>query len=201
MKSCAFHRRTGTTLVELMVCSVVVATMALCAMFTFVHASRLERNLRREAYARTALAMHLERLARMLSLSNGVTGFGELTEAGGAAFCVSYPQEVGGVSFETNRIMRVRESRLQKWQDSLNVTLTNRNGNLKLVGREKRLDADFPLDATVCGSRLSVVAVSNVANGLVSVSLEAEVPLETSRSGTRTKKIGANRMIRLWNVK
>lgn len=192
----------GSTLAELLVCAVVVGAMAACGMSVHVRAGRLERNLRREAYARTALALHLERLERMLSLADGMAGSGGTDSAGEDLVRATYPQEVGGVSFETNSVMRVRETALRKTAGTLRAVVTNRNDGLELVGTERRFDADFPLALADSGhAAISGFSVSNVAPGLVSVRLESAVELETSRGGKRVKTVAADRIVRLWNVK
>lgn len=204
MKADVFRSRSGYTLVELLVCAVVVLIMAFCGMFTFVRAGRLEMNLRREAYARTALAMHLERLEKMLQLANGIEGLGQLNPGDECLLRVSYPQEAGGVSFETNTIMRVRGTVLRMLQESLETVVSNRDEHLVLNGRVGRFDADFPLDVSANAGRISLVAVSNMApfaTGLVTVRLQAEVDLDAGNGTTRTKTVSADRFVRLWNLK
>ena len=60
------------SLVELLVVILIVAIFSLFAGPAMVRTSRLERNLRDEAYVRTRLVLDMERIAREVSLANRI---------------------------------------------------------------------------------------------------------------------------------
>ena len=187
----------GITIVELLVVMAIAAVLATAAGLAYVRAGRMERNLRREAFVRTALALQLERIERGLSLSNGILS----TNADGRLdVSVSYPLETGGVAFETNRIMRVRSANLALQSRDARLSVTNRSESLELQGVSRRLSASPLLEPNRLGdARMDGLEIRSVGTGLVSIRLMALVPFETTGGTNVWRTVSADRMVRLWN--
>lgn len=201
----------GQAIVELLVVCLISAVMALGVFFTMVRASRYEQNVRREAFARTQLALYLERIERGFSLASSTSGgdggeIESLLQDEDAAFSVFFPKETGGVSFETNRAFRVSGASLS-WTGNALFGKVDMAGDAD--GMKKRMDAEQAPFATAApfsmdrGEMRDVVFkgffVTNMTPRLLEVKLEADV-LQVLSDGTRRfKPICASRIVRMWN--
>lgn len=209
--------RAAFSLVELLVVTLIVAVFALFAGPAYLRSSRLERNLRDEAYARTQLVLDLERIAREVSLAKSIawedpaTGVAVTNSslplshpATNYVVRLLYPEETGGVSFETNRISQVSSVRLALGRDFLLSTASNR---VDLVPAEQRrfLRADPVFVGARDGARMVSFCITNVVSGgeersdLLHATLSSAVDLDEGNGRTTPKTISVDRLMRMWN--
>ena len=204
----------GFSLVELLVVMLIVSVFSLFAGPALVRASRLERNLRDEAYVRTSLVMDLERIAREISLATSIDWFESdgktaasdsvIRDGRNVVVKLSYPEETGGVSFETNRISQVSSVRLFSGTDSILASASNRV-DLAPAERRRHLSAD-PVFVGGGNASFSGFWITNVVSGgivqtnLVHVTLSAVVKLDDGNGRTRDKEISVDRLVRMWNL-
>ena len=210
------------SLVELLVVILIVAIFSLFAGPAMVRTSRLERNLRDEAYVRTRLVLDMERIAREVSLANRIDWLNP--ENGNVIATVndpasllnldfpatnyvvrlSYPEETGGVSFETNRSSQVSSVRLFPGRDSVLAAASNR---VDLVPAEQR--RRLAIDPVFVGAknpvRLTGLCMTNVFSGgdvqadLLHVTISAMIDLDAGNGETSPEEISVDRLVRMWN--
>lgn len=187
-----------------------------------VRTSRLERNLRDEAYVRTRLVLDMERIAREVSLANRIDWLNP--ENGNVIATVndpasllnldfpatnyvvqlSYPEETGGVSFETNRISQVSSVRLFPGRDSVLAAASNRV-DLVPAEQRRRLAVDPVFVGTKNPVRLTGLCMTNVVSGgemqadLLHVTISAMIDLDAGNGETSPKEISVDRLVRMWN--
>ena len=204
----------GFSLVELLVVTLIVSIFALFAGPAYLRSSRLERNLRDEAYARTRLVLDLERIARELSLAKDIQWVDDKgLEVDSCALQpdehyevrLVYPMETGGVSFETNRISQVSSVRLALGHDFLLASASNR---VDLAPAEQRrfLRADPVFIGAKNGARMASLCITNVVTDagepqrdLLHVTLASVVDLDDGNRGTFCKTVSVDRLVRMWN--
>lgn len=206
------------TLVELLVVTLIVACFALFAGPAYLRSSRLERNLRDEAYVRTRLVLCMERMVREISLAKSVAwddpetretvavGVSSSLDFPATNYAVSlfYPEETGGVSFETNRIANVSSVRFSPGREWMDSSASNRVSFSPAVQR-RRLTADPVFLGTAGRSRISGFCITNVVSdgavqsNLLHVTLSAVVDLDDGNGGKHPKTISVGRFARMWN--
>lgn len=210
--------RPAFSLVELVLVMGIVATLALFAGPVWVRASRQERNLRAEAYVRTRLVMDLERIARELSLAERIDWMAPdgtvvedsrlLSPDTNYVVRLFYPEETGGVSFETNRISQVSSLRVGLGADVLYSFASNHVDHAPAEQRRLMFTTPvFPERAasSVVFSSLCVTNVlsssGEVRQNLVHVTLSSTLQLDEGEGGQTEKVISVDRLAKLWNVR
>lgn len=206
-------RCTAFSLVELLVVLLIVSVFSFFAGPAMIRASRLERNLRDEAYVRTRLVLNLERITRELSIASsigwyaldGKTAASEsaIQEGRDVIIKLSYPQETGGVSFETNRISQVSSVRLLAGSDLILSSASNR---VDLAPAEQRRSLSAaPVFVGGGHDSFSGLWITNVVSGgmvnsnLFHVTVSAIVKLDDGNGMTRDKVVSVDRFVRMWN--
>ena len=210
------------SLVELLVVMLIVAIFSLFAGPVMVRASRLERNLRDEAYVRTRLVLDMERIAREVSLASRIdwlnpeNGDVAATSQDAASLLnldfpatnyivqLFYPEETGGVSFETNRISQVSSVRLFPGTDFVLASASNRV-DLMPAEQRRRLAVDPVFVGTKNPVRLTGLSMTNVISGaevqadLLHVTISAMIDLDAGNGKRTPKEISVDRLMRMWN--
>lgn len=201
--------RRGVTLVELMVVVSVVVVLSAWVGFGYLRTSRQEANLRREAFVRTELVRHLERLERGLSLSSGCTNF--------ATHAFRYPVETAGVSFETNRFHHVKgtivltpdstgpEVLRGKVVGIVDGRAAGSGGTRREMGAEAASTFDPSLIAPA-GGRPATIGIAECAvepwfgsSNLLQVSLSAPFPWMLPDGTWTDRTVRVDRVVRMWN--
>lgn len=202
------------SLVELLVVMSIVTVFTAFAGMAYVRATRLERNLRTEAFARTRLVLDLERIARGLSLAkdiewvdtNGtiIADSRNLKPGTNYAVRLSFPEETGGVSFETNRITKVSSLRFTVGLDAILAMASNR---IDLVSNVRtNILESAPVFITGEPTAFSRITMTNAVDqegvsvsNLLHVTLASIVYLDDGGGKTREKEVSVDRLVRMWN--
>lgn len=202
------------TLVELLVVVSITLVFVFFAGLAMMRTTRLERNLRTEAFARTQLVLDLQRIARELSLAtniNWITPNGSiLTDSRNLhsetnyTVRLFYPEETGGVSFETNRISQVSSVRMALSGNGIAASASNR---VDLVPSEQRriLSADPVFVGHGNEASFLSFSITNVVSGdevkpdLVHVTLSSVIRLDAGNGRTVDKILSVDRLVRMWN--
>lgn len=204
--------QSGQSVVELLVVTVIVAIIAVAGVFSFARASRLEQNLRREAFVRTRLVRHLELIERGLSLGARLSegGGGEVFDSSesskNAGFSVSFPMETGGISLESNRYFRVSRTSLE-WTPYAVLGNIDYEGGSETNGTKKMEPDPIPIDfsgssrrgAPTQFARFTGLSVTNFGGALLKVRLSADVAWQSGQGEWTYKPVSAERIVRLWN--
>lgn len=185
-------RHSGSTLVEFLVVLLITGILAAWCGPAYLRTSRLERNLRNEAFVRSKLAMHLATVEQYLSLGTNVV-YSE------GACTIGFPIEVGGVSLESNRLARVSKIDLKLRSDKVKTEVIKKNEALDVVMvTRSEMDA-FPLfmDVTL-GSKVCEMTVEGEGE-IRDVHISAEVPWITPDGTESNRTVTVSRLVRLWN--
>ena len=180
----AAARRNGATLVELLVTTLIIVTMAVSLGAAIGAAVALDQNYREESAVRTALALQMEYAERYFSLATNAVG--------GAAV---YRLETGGVSFESNHWTRV---------SSVAMTTNQGKMNFRIESTDERhnpseIKAISPFGLLRIASATNVEARLEGSGKFRRLVLQAIYPVRT-RNGTELRTNTVDRPIRLWNM-
>lgn len=176
------RRRSGATLVELLVVCLIVTIMAVSVGRMLAAALALEQRYRRESDVMESLADTLAYAERYYSLASDVTTNRTAT----------YPLEAGGVSFETNHWMRV---------SGVSAFPSNRNFAAHIVSADPSHPAlafkEFSADGKqrIAPARVTVVEVLGDRD-MRRIRIEATGVEPDGESFT----VEAERPVRLWNL-
>ena len=185
----------GMTLVELLL-SMAILTLVITALAPrFIQSGHYEANIRAVAETRTALALDLERLARGVSLAEG------LPAQGGDAV-LHYPKSWGGVSFETGRIARVASAHLTRDKGALEIRLAQFTGfDADARGEAIRSLGGGPSATGLSRPALSGFTMTRAAGqpNLLLLSLSADVPQRSSSGDLFHRTVTVTRYARMWN--
>lgn len=201
----------GMTMVELLVTVAVVSVVACVGGLGYLRSSKLEKNFRREAYARTTLVKNLERLEQLVSLATSVEWIGKngepvdsgsLPAAESSFLKLDFPLETGGISLETNWIPGVVSIRMRLKPREAELFVSN---IVDGVGRETMLR--MPFESPMSLEREKPVyspiraVVTNVSDSLVHVTLSSSYVRENAKGDADPVVVSADRLVRLWNAR
>lgn len=196
--------RTGMTLVELMVTVLIGAILATTLGVFFVRLLNIQEQEREEAYVREKIveitAAYADYLSIALAISNNATA---------TSFTAIYPQETGGVSFETGRVTRV--THLNTFLDADNRTLILDSGHFEadifISGFQRSLHGDALLvnltNDLVCVNGSMMIrpldAPSLDTAHLVYLNVAAHCECENGAGKKEMRNVMSGRIVRLWN--
>ena len=185
----------GMTLVELLLSMAILALVIAAIAPRLVQSGHYESNIRAVAETRTALSRDLERLARGVSLANGISH-------GDGATALTYPAAWGGVSFETNRLARVASANLSRQGESLQVRMALFEGlDADARGEAIRNLGGGPVATGLSHPALAGFTAANAAGqpDLLILSLSANVPQRSSSGELFHRTVTVTRYARMWN--
>lgn len=206
MKIPACHSaKAGVTIIELMVVMLIVVALILGFGPSASNALMLEQNYREEAAVRCAIAEHLARAEKMISLAKSFHP---------ATHTLSMPLETAGVSLETGSWIRVESSLLNTWTNaSTNIarpSFTFVTGDPRRPGTHGISLSAFGMpgvnrsgeligqEAIVVTNQLHTTSVPGIYRYEVSSLLLYRMKIEGEWVEVRTN-ISASRFIRAWN--
>jgi Tfp pilus assembly protein PilE len=180
-------RDAGYSFVEVLVSTLIVVIFTVGLSVAFKNALSIEQNYRRESAVRTALARNLAYAERYLSLTknfSGVTNF--------------YPLETGGISFETNHWLSVKNSCISDAEGQMRFQVESMDPRYSSPG-DYIHKKDFSGYGSLRIAPASIVEARLDGNGeMRRLVLRADFPVETE-NGTETNTIEVSRPVRLWN--
>lgn len=191
-------RRSGVSLVELLVVMLIVVLAGVGLSTAIGYAMAIEQNYREESAVRTALALQMEYAERYFSLASQST-----------SNAATYRQETGGVTFESTHWAAVKSLAM-----STNVVVTNNNKAITNSGslyfqittdnpNQPGVRSVSPYGLLRIAPATTVLARLEEGTGDVRrLVLTAQYPIRRRIDGSWTTVLGTmteERPIRLWN--
>lgn len=178
--------QSGVSLVEMLVVILITAILAVSLSFAVMQALRFSQRGREEAFVRESLCLVFERFSEALGMAKDVKVNTDRDEW--AAF---YRLETGGVSFETNRFIRISETEYCATNLAAVISVLHAAGTNRLS-----MSGNATLDAIV--GDIEAVHVRNKGGEFYQVALTACYPVKV-KDGVVTNRVTVEGPVRLWN--